>query len=72
MNAFARLTLRFEAAYALSRGIVTHTIRIQSAILARAESDFSRLVTHTIKALGADCFEGCSCFFIQSGNSTSP
>ena len=65
MNASARLTLRFKTADTLTRWIMPHTIRIQSTIFAWAESDFSRLVAHTIKAFGADCLERGFCFVVH-------
>jgi hypothetical protein len=34
-----------------------HAIRIERAVLRRAEAYFLRLIAHTVKAFGADRFE---------------
>ena len=47
----------FEPADALSAGVMPHPVRIKRTILAGAESDFHRLIAHTVQALGSDSFE---------------
>ena len=47
--------------------IMPHAIGIEWAIGARAEADFHRLFTTTLKALGADSFKWRSLHHVSSG-----
>jgi len=67
LDFFCFLCVLLESTDALSVRVMPHAIRPERTGLARAETNFLRLIAHTVKALSADGFERRSLHHVSSG-----